>query len=167
MAQDIFTSLVYARRWPLLGRLAYYLLKMLGIEIPRSVSIGPGFLLEHGGFGIVIHSQTMIGRRVKIYPGVTIGSADIYQPATASQFKGVIIEDDVILSPGCKVLCKTGLLRVRRGTVVGANAVLMQSTGEGEIWAGIPASCVGSRNGFWPACEKAARQEIISQDDGL
>jgi len=28
---------------------------------------------------------------------------------------------------------------------VGANAVLLQSTGENEIWAGIPAKCVGKR----------------------
>jgi len=34
---------------------------------------------------------------------------------------------------------------VRRGTVVGANAVLLQSTGENEIWAGVPARCIGQR----------------------
>jgi len=36
-------------------------------------------------------------------------------------------------------------LRVGSGTVLGANAVLLQSTGENEIWAGIPARCVGKR----------------------
>jgi serine O-acetyltransferase len=43
------------------------------------------------------------------------------------------------------VLCKQGVLRVGRGTMVGANAVLLESTGEDEIWAGIPARCVGKR----------------------
>jgi len=28
---------------------------------------------------------------------------------------------------------------------VGANAVLLESTGENEIWAGVPARCVGKR----------------------
>jgi serine O-acetyltransferase len=143
---DFYTFLVYARTWPFIGRLAYYTLKLLGVEIPISVRIGEHFLLEHGGFGTVIHSHTTIGDRVKIYPGVTIGRADIYRPAGESSFEGIHIENEVILAPGAKILGKEGILRVRRGTVVGANAVLLQSTGEGEIWAGIPARCVGRRD---------------------
>jgi serine O-acetyltransferase len=145
MSRDLYTSLVYARTWPVLGRLAYYALKVLGVEIPRSVPVGRDFELAHGGFGVVVHSRTVIGARVKIYPGASLGRADIYRPADQSQFKGIILEDDVILSPGAKVLCKDGILCVARGTVVGANAVLLQSTGEWEIWAGIPARCVGHR----------------------
>ena len=144
---DLYTRLAYLRRNPLLGRPAYYLLKLLGAEIPRSVTIGPGFELAHGGFGTVVHSSTTIGARVKLYPGVTLGRADIYRPASQSQFEGILIEDDVILSPGCKVLCKAGVLRVGRGSVIGANAVLLESTGEYEIWAGNPARCVGRRHG--------------------
>lgn len=145
LANDLYTRLVYARRRPILGRLAYYALKLLGAEIPRSVPVGPGFELAHGGFGVVVHSKSVIGAGVKIYPGVTLGRADIYRPAHESLFEGIVIEDDVILSPGAKVLCKEGVLRVRRGTLVGANAVLLESTGENEIWAGIPAVYVGKR----------------------
>jgi serine O-acetyltransferase len=145
MRRDFHTSLVYARNWPILGKLAYYLLKLLGAEIPRSVEIGEGFQLEHGGFGVVIHSKTRIGRWVKVYPGVTVGRADIYRPMSASRFEGVVIEDEAILCPGAKVLCKEGVLTVGKGTVIGANAVLLQSTGEGELWAGMPARCVGLR----------------------
>ncbi len=145
MARDFPTSLVYARRSPIFGRLAYSLLKLLGVEIPRPVPIGEGFELAHGGVGVVIHSRAVIGERVKIYPGVTLGRADIHHPMEQSRFEGIVIEDDVILSPGAKVLCKEGVLRVGRGSVIGANAVLLQSTGEGEIWAGIPARCIGKR----------------------
>ena len=142
---DLYTRLVYARRWPVLGRLAYYLLKLLGVELPRSVPVGEGFELAHGGFGVVIHSRAQIGKRVKVYPGVTLGRADIYRPAERSRFEGIVIEDDVILCPGAKVLCKEGTLRVGRGSVIGANAVLLQSTGENEIWTGMPAQRVGER----------------------
>jgi serine O-acetyltransferase len=142
---DFYTLLVYARQWPVLGKLAYFLLKLLGAEIPCSVPVGPGFELAHGGFGVVIHSRSQIGNRVKVYPGVTLGRADIYRPMSASKFEGIVVEDDVILCPGAKVLCKEGTLRVGKGTVVGANAVLLQSTGENEIWAGMPAKCVGKR----------------------
>ncbi len=143
---DAYTRLVYARRKPIIGRLAYYLLKLLGVELPLAVPVGEGFELVHGGFGVVVHSKAQIGRRVKIYPGVTLGRADIYRPAERSRFEGIVIEDDVILCPGAKVLCKEGVLRVGHGSVIGANAVLLQSTGENEIWDGMPAQCVGQRH---------------------
>jgi serine O-acetyltransferase len=117
----------------------------LGVEFPRQVPVGPGFELAHGGVGVVIHSKSRLGARVKIYPGVTLGRADIHRPIEQSRFQASVIEDDVILAPGAKVLCKEGVLHVGRGTVVGANAVLLQSTGEDEIWAGVPARCVGKR----------------------
>lgn len=146
MARDLPTRLVYARRWPIVGRLAYYALKLLGVEIPLSVPIGRGFELAHGGSGVVIHSRAVIGNGVKIYPGVTVGRADIHRPMEASRFEGVVIEDDVILAAGAKVLCMEGVLRVGRGSVIGANAVLLQSTGERQIWAGMPARLVGERD---------------------
>lgn len=140
--------LVSARRIPLLGIFAYYSLKLLGVEIPRSVRIGSGFDLVHGGVGVVIHPRSMIGANVKIYPGVTLGRADVHLPATQSKFEGIEIGDEAILAPGSKVLCKEGVLKVGRGTVLGANAVLLQSTGEGETWAGLPAKRVGTRDGW-------------------
>lgn len=143
--RDFYTNLVYARRRPIVGCLAYYILKLLGVEIPRSVDIGGDFLLVHGGFGVVIHPKTIIGQRVKIYPGVTLGRADVHRPVEESLFERIVVEDDVVLAPGAKILCKEGVLRVGRGTVVGANAVLLRSTGEGEMWAGVPAQCVSRR----------------------
>jgi len=145
MRHDLITTLVYTRTRPIVGPLAYYLLKLLGLELPRSVPIGKHLEIAHGGFGIVVHPSAQIGDRVKIYPGVTLGRADIYKPMSESRFEGIVVEDDVILSPGCKVLCKTGIMRIGQGTVVGANAVLLESTGEWEIWAGIPAVRVGMR----------------------
>jgi serine O-acetyltransferase len=143
--RDFYTTLVYTRSRPVLGYLAYYLLKLLGAEIPRSVKIGRDFLLEHGGFGVVVHPATIIGDRVKMYPGVTLGRADVYRPAEESGFERIVVEDDVLLGPGAKVLGKQGELTLGRGTVIGANAVVLQSTNEGEIWAGSPASCIGRR----------------------
>jgi len=142
---SFYERLVYWRKNRLFGRLAYLALKLLGAEIPLSVAIGPGFLLHHGGVGVVIHPQTAIGARVGIYPGVTLGRADVYRPAAQSAFAGIVVGDDVILGAGAKILGADGVLRIGRGTVIGANAVLTQSTGEDEIWAGIPAKKVGQR----------------------
>jgi serine O-acetyltransferase len=147
MKKDFYSRLVTARNTPMIGKVAYYLLKILGMEIPLAVKIGADFELAHGGFGVVIHPCTTIGKRVKLYPGVTLGRADIFRPADQSKFEGIVVEDDAILCPGAKILCKEGILRVGRGSVIGANAVLLESTGINEIWAGIPARCVGKRNG--------------------
>lgn len=145
--RDLYTRLVYARTNPIFGRIAYFTLKLLGLEIPNSVMIGKDFELAHGGFGVVIHPKSVVGDRVKMYPGVTLGRADVHLPIERSGFDGIVIEDDVILASGAKVLCKSGTLRVRHGTVVGANSVLLTSTGENEIWAGIPAKRIGEREG--------------------
>jgi serine O-acetyltransferase len=145
MKPDFYTFLLYARSWPVLGGLAYFLLKLLGAEIPRSVKFGSGCVLHHGGFGVVIHPSTEFAERVRIYPGVTLGRADIHRSAKDSAFRGIQVGSDVILCSGAKVLCKQAVLRVGPGTVLGANAVLLESTGENEIWAGIPARCIGKR----------------------
>ncbi len=147
MARDFYTSLVYARSSPLFGQLAYLLLKLLGAEIPRPVKIGRDFLLLHGGFGVVIHPWTTIRDRVRIDPGVTLGRADVHHPIEQSAFKGFDVGDDVILSSGAKVLGKDGILTIGRGSIVAANAVLLESTGENEIWGGIPAHRIGMRDG--------------------
>ena len=144
--RDFYSSLVYAREIPLIGVIAYYILKLMGIEIPRSVELGKEFILVHGGFGVVIHPNTTIGDGVKIYPGVTLGRADIHLPIEESPFEGLFVEDEVILSPGAKVLGSEGILRIGKRTIVGANAVLLKSTKPGEIWAGVPAKRVGHRD---------------------
>jgi len=145
MKRDFYTSLVYARKSLLFGGFAYILLKLLGAEIPRPVKIGQDFLIMHGGFGVVIHPWTTIHDRVHIYPGVTLGRADVHRPIEESAFKGFDVGDDVILTSGAKVLGKDGILRIGCGTIVAANAVLLESTGENEIWGGVPARCIGKR----------------------
>ena len=142
---DLYTRLLYARRGRVFGRAAYYLLRLLGAEVPLPVRIGEGCLLVHGGYGIVIHPKTTLGDRVKIYPGVTLGRADIHIPAEASAFEGIEIGDDVILSPGARILGKQGVLRIGSGAVIGANAVVLEDVGENEIWAGIPARLISLR----------------------
>lgn len=143
--QDFYTRLVYLRYNRVFGQMAYYFLKILGVEIPNSVVIGKDFELAHGGFGVVLHPRSVVGEGVKIYPGVVLGRSDIFQPIESSGFEGILIGDKAILSPGAKVLCKSGNLLVGQGTVIGANAVLLESTGEYEIWAGIPAKKIGER----------------------
>lgn len=116
------------------------------IDLPKEVIIGNEFVLAHNAIGLVIHPNTIIGNNVKIYQGVTLGRSDIYRNITESKFEKIKINDDVIICAGAKVICKQGTLTIGKGTLIGANAVLTCSTGENEIWAGIPAKKIGYRS---------------------
>ena len=111
--------------------LAYKALKFLGVEIPPSVSIGKGFSLPHGAVGLVIGGAAVIGDNVKVFQGVTIGFADEYLrsdqiPADIGDIGRIVIEDDVVIGAGAKILHKCGqTLVIGRGTVIGANAVVL------------------------------------------
>lgn len=139
-------ALIRFRNHAVLGSTAHRLLRYLSsAEVPSSVSIGPGLVIHHHGFGLVIHPQTTIGARVHLFHGVTLGRGDVWDPITESPFGGIVVEDDAWICAGAKVIGGAGVLRVGRGTVLGANAVLRESTGAWEIWAGSPARRVGHR----------------------
>jgi serine O-acetyltransferase len=137
----LIVRLVHLRRF----RIAREILALYCVEIPPEVEIGKDFELIHRGFGTVIHKRTRIGDRVRITHGVTIGRADVYTRGVGSPMDHIEIGDDAVLCPGCVVLGGPGVTRVGNGTVIAANAVLTQSTGEYEIWGGVPARKLSDR----------------------
>lgn len=143
---DCTTSVVYLSRWKIIGFPAQILLRLLAVEIPRSVQIGRGFRLAHGGIGTVIHADTVIGDNVLIYHGVTLGRSDTYTSRKNSQFRGIYVSNDVIIGTGAAILCKNGVLTIGSGAIIGANAVVLGSVPNNEIWAGNPARCIGRRS---------------------
>jgi serine O-acetyltransferase len=146
LTDRIVVGLVRRQRIPVLGWLIRGVLHWRGTEV-QTTDIGPGFRLMHGGIGVVIHSKSKIGSNVMIFQSVTVGRGDPWRP-WSSRYSGFVLEDDVILCAGAVVAnsSQRGVLTVGAGTVVGANSVLTQSTGEREIWAGSPARCVGHRD---------------------
>jgi serine acetyltransferase/thymidylate kinase len=66
-------------------------------------------------YGIVIHSKTVIGSRVTVMQQVTIGGKSLGENLAP------VIERDVYIGAGAKIL---GAVRIGRGAVVGANAVV-------------------------------------------
>jgi serine O-acetyltransferase len=115
------------------------------VDIPPDVAIGADLRLQHRGRGVVIHPRTTIGDRVRIFHNVTIGRSEPHSLRPDDAIERFVIEDDAWLCVGSVVLGSSGVIRVGRGTVLAANAVLAGSTGENEIWAGIPARKVGDR----------------------
>jgi serine O-acetyltransferase len=134
--------LISLRKSKLFGRMALILLKTLTLEIPMKVRIGDNLELKHLATGLVIHPNTTIHNNVQIFQGVTIGRADAYKPYSESKMESIVIKSGAVLCAGSKILCKEGELTVGENTIVGANSVLLNSTGDNEIWAGIPAKKV-------------------------
>jgi serine O-acetyltransferase len=144
---SLVTRLIYARRGPF-KRAAKELLALYGLEVPAGVTIGRDLRVMHRGFGTVIHPATIIGNRVTIYHGVTVGRSDPWVPASKTRVGAAIIGDDVTLCPGATVVAGAEGIRVAPGTVLGAGAVLTKDTEPGEIWAGVPARRVGMRDDY-------------------
>jgi serine O-acetyltransferase len=143
---NLITNLIAAQRKPGVGRLAKELLALYGVEFPPTVQYGVELDIVHRGFGVVVSPHTRLGDRVTIYHGVTLGRSDSWVPLGRRSFPGIEIGDDVVLCPGAKILGAYGPpLHVGTGTVIGANAVLTQSTGNWEVWAGSPARKIGDR----------------------
>jgi serine O-acetyltransferase len=129
-------------RFPVIGQVARQLLFLLGADIPRSVQIGSGLNLKHRGMGVVIHPLTRIGDDVAIFHQVTLGQSEVNE---SNEFAGIVVEDRAVIGAGAKVLAPAEGLTIARGSVVGANAVLTQSTGPWEVWTGNPATRRGER----------------------
>jgi Serine acetyltransferase len=128
-------------------RLIRETLMLLGVDFPAQVRVGKALTVHHRAMGTVLHPATVIGDRVTIYHQVTIGRADAHVAWDDSPMESVEIGDDAILYAGAKVLGGPGITRVGKGTIVAANAVLTQSTGDWEVWGGVPAKLIGKRQG--------------------
>ena len=58
----------------------------------------------------------------------------------------IIIKDNVIICAGAKILSKEKEFIIGENSIVAANAVLLNSIGSNEIWAGVPAKKIGYIN---------------------
>ncbi len=122
-----------SRRWHVPGAnrvLRLCQTAIYAIEIGNQVTLGDGVNFAHT-LGIVIGGDAKIGARVKFLGNNTIG--------TAKDNGYPIIEDDVIIGCGARVL---GPVRVGKGAVIGANAVVVNDVPAGAIVAGIPAKVI-------------------------
>ena len=128
-------------------RIPHIILAFLGLEIPKEVGFQDvklgGAHFVHRAPGTVIHPKTTFGRNVQIYQNVTIGKQRPWDESVIEG--GAYISDGAILCAGAKILFGEDKLIVGKGTIVGANSVLTKSTGENEIWAGVPAKRIGFR----------------------
>ncbi|MDR1608945.1 MAG: serine acetyltransferase [Deltaproteobacteria bacterium] len=131
----IWATLVYRLAHELLIRGAPFIPRIMtekahsrtGVDIHPGAVIGQSFFIDHGT-GVVIGETTIIGQRVRIYQGVTLGALSLPKDAGVSlrgQKRHPTIEDDVIIYSGATILGGDTVIGAR--SVVGGNVWLTES----------------------------------------
>jgi serine O-acetyltransferase len=110
--------------FPLLPRLLTELAhQRTGVDIHPGATIGRRFVIDHGT-GVVIGETTVIGERVNIYQGVTLGALQV-QKALVDKKRHPTLEDDVVVYANATIL--GGQTVVGRGSIIAGNAFITQS----------------------------------------
>ncbi len=116
----------YELNVPLLPRImSEYAHSETGIDINPGAKIGKYFFIDHGT-GVVIGETTIIGERVKIYQGVTLGALSTRDGQKLRHVKRhPTIENNVTIYSGSSVL--GGETVIGENAVIGSNAFITSS----------------------------------------
>jgi len=115
------------------------LLKILwGIEIPRSVTIGPGLYIGHFG-GITVSASAVLGANCNLSQGITIGLSGQGDRAGVP-----VIGDNVYIAPGARLF---GKIRIGHHVKIGANVVVHEDIPDNAIVALVPGYQIVSLKG--------------------
>jgi len=111
---------------PLIPRImSEYAHNQTGVDIHPGATIGESFFLDHGT-GVVIGETTRIGKRVKIYQGVTLGALSTKGgQAWRGTKRHPTIEDDVTIYGGAIIL--GGQTVIGKGSTIGGSVFLTKS----------------------------------------
>jgi len=104
-----------------------YAHSLTGIDIHPGAEIGREFFIDHGT-GVVVGETTVIGERVRIYQGVTLGALSLPKDAgrrMRDTKRHPTIEDDVIIYANSTILGGETLIGAR--SVVGGNIWITES----------------------------------------
>lgn len=100
-----------------------------GIDIHPGARIGRSLAIDHGT-GIVIGETSIIGDRVRLYQGVTLGALSV-RKELARQKRHPTIEDDVVIYANATIL--GGDTVIGAGSVIGGNVWLTHSIPPGSV----------------------------------
>jgi serine O-acetyltransferase len=103
-----------------------------GIDIHPGAVIGDHFFIDHGT-GVVIGATCIIGSRVRLYQGVTLGAKSFQLDEEGQMVRGIdrhpVVEDDVTIYSGATIL---GRVTIGRGSVIGGNVWLVHGVPPGS-----------------------------------
>jgi serine O-acetyltransferase len=101
---------------------------MTGADINPGAQIGHGFFIDHAT-GVVIGETGVIGNRVKLYQGVTLGARSFPLDEHGNPIKHIkrhpTVEDEVVIYANATIL--GGDTVIGRGSTIGGNVFMMES----------------------------------------
>ncbi|HEY5629396.1 MAG TPA: serine O-acetyltransferase [Candidatus Limnocylindrales bacterium] len=100
-----------------------------GVDIHPGATIGHGFCIDHGT-GVVVGETAVIGDRVKLYQGVTLGALSVVKDL-AGQKRHPTIGDRVVIYANATVL--GGDTVVGNDTIIGGNVFVTSSVAAGSV----------------------------------
>ncbi|MCL2793427.1 MAG: serine acetyltransferase [Spirochaetaceae bacterium] len=104
-----------------------------GIDIHPGAKIGESFFIDHGT-GVVIGETTTIGKKVKLYQGVTLGALSPFDKEgkpRVGEKRHPDIEDDVIIYANATIL--GGKTVIGKGSIIGGNTWVTTSVPPGSV----------------------------------
>lgn len=118
---------LYVEKVPFIPRvMSEYAHTITGIDINPGATIGPSFFIDHGT-GVVVGETAVIGARVKLYQGVTLGALSFPKDACGMIIKGKKrhpnIEDDVTIYSEASIL---GNVTIGHHSIIGGNVWLTE-----------------------------------------
>ena len=103
-----------------------------GIDIHPGAVIGRKFFIDHGT-GVVVGETAIVGDRVRLYQGVTLGAKSFPLDSHGQPVKGTprhpIVEDDVVIYAGATIL---GRITIGKGSSIGGNVWLTKTVPPGS-----------------------------------
>ncbi len=130
-------------------------------SLAPGASFSPDIRFGHHGFGTVIHSNVVIGRRVTIYQNVTIA----VRAATGSPHR-IVIGDDVTIGANSVVISPNeGSLHIGRGARIGAGAVVVKDVPAGATVISAPARVLLDADGESEDQVAESEERIVSGEE--
>ena len=115
---------LYRADVPIVPRLlTEYAHSLTGIDIHPGAQIGRAFAIDHGT-GVVIGETTIIGERVRLFQGVTLGALCVAKDL-ARKKRHPTIEDDVVIYANATILGGETVIGAR--SIIGGNVWLTRS----------------------------------------
>lgn len=106
--------------------------------LPFQAEVDREIELMHMGLGVVVHPNVTIGKGVRIYNHVTIGSDAVI----GSEYR-ITVGEGAVIGTGAKIIAKRyQSIRIGVGAKIGANAVVLGDVPDGATAVGVPARCI-------------------------
>ena len=118
--------------------------------IPPQCEIGEGTLFGYKGIGVIIHSDSVIGKNCIIGSNVTVGGGggnanlrNRIEEFDSIRRKVPVIGDNVEISTGAKII---GSVVIGDNVIIGANAVVLHDIPSNAVAVGVPARVISIKS---------------------